>query len=111
MARYIENSEWKLISSKQINNKTSEYDNGILVETSRVYVHFVYKRRSDGYILTLIAPLVMISILGLLVHLLPADSGEKVSFCITILLTLSVFQLIIAENLPKATQNVPVISK
>ena len=43
--------------------------------------------------------------------LLPAESGEKVSLTITVLLSLAVYMLIIAEMLPPASNNFPIIGK
>ncbi|KAJ8342694.1 hypothetical protein SKAU_G00326220 [Synaphobranchus kaupii] len=41
---------------------------------------------------------------------LPADSGEKVSLGVTVLLALTVFQLLVAESMPPS-ENVPLIGK
>ena len=44
------------------------------------------------------------------VFLLPADSGEKVSLGVTILLSLTVFQLLVAEQMPPSEQ-IPIIGE
>ncbi|MGH0159081.1 UNVERIFIED_CONTAM: hypothetical protein FKN15_037166 [Acipenser sinensis] len=58
------------------------------------------KRRSSFYIFNLLIPCVMISFLAPLGFYLPADSGEKVSLGVTVLLALTVFQLMVAESMP-----------
>ena len=42
--------------------------------------------------------------------LLPADSGEKISLGVTILLSLTVFQLIVAEQMPPS-EDIPIIGE
>nr|XP_006630105.1 PREDICTED: neuronal acetylcholine receptor subunit alpha-9 [Lepisosteus oculatus] len=68
------------------------------------------KRRSSFYIFNLLIPCVMISFLAPLGFYLPADSGEKVSLGVTVLLALTVFQLMVAESMPPS-ENVPLIGK
>ena len=52
----------------------------------------------------------MISFLAPLGFYLPADSGEKVSLGVTVMLALTVFQLLVAEIMPPS-ENVPLIGK
>ncbi|KAM4854945.1 neuronal acetylcholine receptor subunit alpha-9 [Thomomys bottae] len=68
------------------------------------------KRRSSFYIVNLLIPCVLISFLAPLSFYLPAASGEKVSLGVTILLAMTVFQLMVAEIMP-ASENVPLIGK
>ncbi|XP_018591185.2 neuronal acetylcholine receptor subunit alpha-9-II [Scleropages formosus] len=68
------------------------------------------KRRYSFYIYNLLLPCVMISFLAPLSFYLPADSGEKVSLGVTVLLALTVFQLMVAESMPPS-ESVPLIGK
>uniref|UniRef100_UPI0009B4803E neuronal acetylcholine receptor subunit alpha-9-I n=1 Tax=Monopterus albus TaxID=43700 RepID=UPI0009B4803E len=68
------------------------------------------KRRSSFYIFNLFLPCFLISFLAPLGFYLPADSGEKVSLGVTVLLALTVFQLLVAESMPPA-ENMPYIGK
>uniref|UniRef100_UPI00398F5D8A neuronal acetylcholine receptor subunit alpha-9 n=1 Tax=Pristiophorus japonicus TaxID=55135 RepID=UPI00398F5D8A len=70
----------------------------------------ILKRRSSFYIFNLLIPCVMISFLAPLGFYLPADSGEKVSLGVTVLLALTVFQLMVAESMPPS-ESVPLIGK
>ncbi|TNN70520.1 Neuronal acetylcholine receptor subunit alpha-9-II [Liparis tanakae] len=58
------------------------------------------QRRSSFYIFNLLLPCFLISFLAPLGFYLPADSGEKVSLGVTVLLALTVFQLMVAESMP-----------
>ncbi|XP_075342905.1 neuronal acetylcholine receptor subunit alpha-10-like [Odontesthes bonariensis] len=68
------------------------------------------KRRASFYIFNLLIPCMMISFLAPLGFFLPADSGEKVSLGVTVLLALTVFQLLVAESMPPS-ESVPLIGK
>ncbi|XP_051250825.1 neuronal acetylcholine receptor subunit alpha-10-like [Dicentrarchus labrax] len=68
------------------------------------------KRRASFYIFNLLIPCMMISFLSPLGFYLPADSGEKVSLGVTVLLALTVFQLLVAESMPPS-ESVPLIGK
>uniref|UniRef100_A0A4W3IBR4 Cholinergic receptor nicotinic alpha 9 subunit n=1 Tax=Callorhinchus milii TaxID=7868 RepID=A0A4W3IBR4_CALMI len=70
----------------------------------------ILKRRSSFYIFNLLLPCVMISSLAPLGFYLSADSGEKVSLGVTVLLALTVFQLMVAESMPPS-DSVPLIGK
>ncbi|KAJ8406421.1 hypothetical protein AAFF_G00299950 [Aldrovandia affinis] len=71
----------------------------------------VMRRRALYYGLTLLLPCVLISMLAMLVFLLPADSGEKISLGITVLLSLTVFMLLVAEIMPKTSDSVPILAQ
>merc|ERR1712227_632835 len=69
------------------------------------------RRRTLFYTVNLIIPCVGISFLTVLVFYLPADSGEKVTLCISILLSLTVFFLLLAEIIPPTSLAVPLLGK
>ncbi|KAE8285975.1 Neuronal acetylcholine receptor subunit alpha-9-II [Larimichthys crocea] len=70
----------------------------------------ILQRRSSFYIFNLLLPCFLISFLAPLGFYLPADSGEKVSLGVTVLLALTVFQLMVAESMPPS-ESVPLIGK
>ena len=53
----------------------------------------------------------MLSFVLLMVFQLPAESGEKVSLGVSILVAFSVFLLIVAEQVPDTSDAVPVMGK
>ena len=63
------------------------------------------------YTINIITPCLTMSLLALLVFYLPPDSGEKVSLGITVLLSFSVFLLLVAENVPKTSEFVPLLGE
>ncbi|CAG7817481.1 unnamed protein product [Allacma fusca] len=69
------------------------------------------RRKTLFYTVNLIIPCMGISFLTLLVFYLPSDSGEKVSLSISILLSLTVFFLLLAEIIPPTSLVVPLLGK
>ncbi|XP_060074522.1 acetylcholine receptor subunit beta-like [Ylistrum balloti] len=63
-----------------------------------------FQRRPIFHVVNMLVPITILGILNVLVFLLPADSGERVGFSITVLLAMSVFLTIIADSLPSTSQ-------
>ncbi|XP_072023371.1 neuronal acetylcholine receptor subunit alpha-9-like [Amphiura filiformis] len=70
----------------------------------------VLKRLPWYYVISLLLPGIMLSVLNLLTFILPTASGEKVSLGITNLLALVLFQQLIGNLLPPSSHNTPFIS-
>ncbi|KAL3060159.1 hypothetical protein OYC64_014692 [Pagothenia borchgrevinki] len=69
------------------------------------------RRRTLFYALNLLMPCVLLSSMTLVCFLLPANSGEKISLGITVLLSLTVFMLMVAEIMPATSDSVPLIGQ
>ncbi|XP_072304114.1 cholinergic receptor, nicotinic, alpha 11 [Eucyclogobius newberryi] len=106
---YMPNGEWDLIGvpgtrSEQFYDCCKEpYPDVTFVITIR--------RRTLYYALNLLIPCVLLSSMTLLIFVLPADSGEKISLGITVLLSLTVFMLLVAEIMPATSDSVPLIGQ
>lgn len=76
-----------------------------------IIFNITLRRKTLFYTVNLIIPCVGISFLSVLVFYLPSDSGEKVSLCISILLSLTVFFLLLVEIIPPTSITVPLLGK
>ncbi|XP_067937010.1 acetylcholine receptor subunit alpha-like 1 [Watersipora subatra] len=107
LKNYQENGEWKLTHTKVVRNEVRY----ACCDAPQIDITFyVYmQRRTLYYTYNIIIPCVMLSILTLLCFWMKPDSGEKISLGLTILLAFSVFMLLIAEDMPSTSVNVPII--
>lgn len=76
-----------------------------------IIFNITLRRKTLFYTVNLIIPCVGLSFLSVLVFYLPSDSGEKVSLCISVLLSLTVFFLLLAEIIPPTSLTVPLLGK
>uniref|UniRef100_A0A8C2GRD7 Neuronal acetylcholine receptor subunit alpha-7 n=1 Tax=Cyprinus carpio TaxID=7962 RepID=A0A8C2GRD7_CYPCA len=106
---YMPNGEWDLVGVPGTRNELfydcckEPYPDVTFVVTIR--------RRTLYYALNLLVPCVLLSSMTLLIFLLPADSGEKISLGITVLLSLTVFMLLVAEIMPATSDSIPLIGQ
>ncbi|CAL1532048.1 unnamed protein product [Lymnaea stagnalis] len=71
---------------------------------SKVSYNFKLTRRPLFYGLNYLLPVIISSFLTMFVFLLPADSGEKIGYCLTVLLGYMVILTLIATDLPTTAQ-------
>uniref|UniRef100_A0A8C6S5B3 Neuronal acetylcholine receptor subunit alpha-7 n=1 Tax=Neogobius melanostomus TaxID=47308 RepID=A0A8C6S5B3_9GOBI len=109
ISTYIPNGEWDLVGVPSKRNEL--YYECCKEPYPDVTFTVTMRRRTLYYGLNLLIPCVLISGLALLVFLLPADSGEKISLGITVLLSLTVFMLLVAEIMPATSDSVPLIAQ
>jgi hypothetical protein len=108
VSNYQEHEEWNLINyTTKINSV--KYD---CCEDKYHDIEFYYtiRRKPDYYKLNIIIPTFSTATLIILTLLVPWDSGERISFAVTVLLSIIVFLLIVSENLPK-TDSKPLLSR
>ena len=107
-SNYQEHEEWNLIEYSSVRNSV-KYE---CCENEYHDIEFYYtiRRTPDYYNLNIIIPTFATATLIILTLLVPWNSGERISFAVTVLLSIIVFLLIVSENLPK-TDSKPLLSR
>ncbi|XP_077997875.1 acetylcholine receptor subunit alpha-like [Glandiceps talaboti] len=106
---FLENVEWEIIDSR-VTNLLKKYPCCPYIYSNLVYT-LVIRRRPLYYIVNMVVPCLFMSFITLFVFYLPPDSGEKMTLSISILLALSVLNLIIAEIMPPTSETTPLLVK
>ena len=108
IANYQEHEEWRLV--KYDTNINSIKYTCCDEEFQNIEFLYTIRRKPDYYRLNIIIPTFATATLIILTLLVPWDSGERISFAVTVLLSIIVFLLIVSENLPK-TDSKPLLSR
>ncbi|XP_063431034.1 neuronal acetylcholine receptor subunit alpha-10-like [Mytilus trossulus] len=99
------NVEW-IIEKVEVERHVLKY--GCCPEPYPDITFYIYLQRKPAYYVTnIIIPSLIITVLAILGYFLPVESGEKASLVITIMLSLSVFQLLVADKLPPSADATP----
>ncbi|ESP04297.1 hypothetical protein LOTGIDRAFT_136425 [Lottia gigantea] len=104
---YIHNSEWELDKLKVERNVVYYSCCAEPYPDITFYIHI--RRRPLFYIFNMILPCIMITLVALLGFYIPSDSGEKVTMGITTLLSMTVFMMLVTENMPPTSDVLPLI--
>uniref|UniRef100_A0A3B3BMC6 Uncharacterized protein n=1 Tax=Oryzias melastigma TaxID=30732 RepID=A0A3B3BMC6_ORYME len=97
--------EWVFISMSV--DKHLE-DNLGCIQTSVIYT-ITMKRRSILYCANFLIPILFLLMLDLASFLIPKTGGEKLGFKVTVLLAVTVMQLLLNEILPSSTDTIPLV--
>lgn len=103
---YERNGEWEVTSS----SFSLYFDT---IGEDQVFPGFKIRlrlRRQPEYILiNVVLPVMLLSLLNFFVCILPSDCGEKVSFGTTVLLSQTMYMTLVAENLPRNSDSMPLL--
>ncbi|KAI8495813.1 Neuronal acetylcholine receptor subunit beta-4 [Branchiostoma belcheri] len=76
-----------------------------------IELHIHLKRRRLFYIVNMVIPCLDLLMLNLAAFYIPPDSGERLGFTITLLLSLVVFQQLLTTQLPATSTSTPMLGK
>ncbi|CAI9742500.1 neuronal acetylcholine receptor subunit alpha-10-like [Octopus vulgaris] len=107
LTNFVDNGEWELVSVKVRRNVVYYACCTEPFPDVTFYVHL--RRRIKYYMMNLIIPCIILSILCLAGFLLPPESGEKVTLGLSVLLTLTVFMLMVADKMPQTSESISII--
>ncbi|XP_075411856.1 neuronal acetylcholine receptor subunit alpha-6 isoform X2 [Tenrec ecaudatus] len=109
MNDFWENSEWEIVDASGYKHDI-KYNCCEEIYTDITY-SFYLRRLPMFYTINLIIPCLLISFLTVLVFYLPSECGEKVTLCISVLLSLTVFLLVITETIPSTSLVIPLVGE
>lgn len=98
---FSSNAEWSIIGS----------DVKVIYNALEVKMTFTIKikRVPQYFVLNLLTPIVLLSVLNLFTFAIPCDSGERTGYSITVWLSFAVFLTIINDNLPQNSTSIMAI--
>ncbi|XP_028409509.1 acetylcholine receptor subunit alpha-like [Dendronephthya gigantea] len=103
----IKSGEWRLQSASLTQN--FRYYTPDYTPHPHITLTLEIKRRSLYYVLQIVVPLVLISLLPILTFILPPESEEITSTVTTIVVAISVYAIIISSALPETSDSVSVL--
>ncbi|XP_068198048.1 neuronal acetylcholine receptor subunit alpha-5 [Antennarius striatus] len=104
---YFDNGEWEIV--KATGSRGLRTDESSSYPTISYF--FIIRRLPLFYTLFLIIPCIGLSFLTILVFYLPSNCGEKISLCTSVLVSLTVFLLVIEEIIPSSSKTIPLIGE
>ncbi|XP_067417141.1 acetylcholine receptor subunit delta isoform X2 [Emydura macquarii macquarii] len=107
---FTENGEWEIVHKPARKN----VDKSVSPESSKyqdITFYLIIKRKPLFYIINIVLPCILIAFMAIFVFYLPAESGEKMTLAISVLLAQSVFLLLISQRLPATSFAIPLIGK
>ncbi|XP_053575841.1 neuronal acetylcholine receptor subunit alpha-3-like [Bombina bombina] len=109
LKEFWESGEWVIINAPGYKH---EIKYNCCTEIYQDITYSLYIRRLPlFYTIYMIIPCLLISCLTILVFYLPSDCGEKVTLCMSVLLSLTVFLLVITEIIPSTSLVIPLIGE
>ena len=100
----FDNGQWE---RKSVSTAYATLTGPINLPVMTVTIEF--HRKSLYMVLNIIIPIVMLNCLCILAFHVPVESGERVSYAVTLLLSNTVFLLLLSDNLPKISDPVPTV--
>ncbi|KAJ8382640.1 hypothetical protein SKAU_G00034180 [Synaphobranchus kaupii] len=104
---FFDNGEWEILNATGMRGNRRDG----LYSYPFITYSFILKRLPLFYTLFLIIPCLGLSFLTVLVFYLPSDEGEKLSLSTSVLVSLTVFLLVIEEIIPSSSKVIPLIGE
>ena len=98
---YIKNGIWELVKTE-----SHAFEDELPMYSVYLYVN----RKPTFIVIIVIVPIMLLSLMSIMVFLLPPESGERMSYSVTLLLALMVFLTIVSDNIPKTLSPLSILS-
>ncbi|XP_071830881.1 acetylcholine receptor subunit delta-like isoform X2 [Apostichopus japonicus] len=106
----IVNNQWELLAFTATNYQADLEFSGTLHTFQTGIYSLSLKRDPNYYITTIVIPSTLLCLMSYATFLAPPDSGERIGLGVSMVLGLTVFQLLVTNILPTASKNAPIIS-
>ncbi|XP_053372740.1 CHRNA7-FAM7A fusion protein-like isoform X2 [Mercenaria mercenaria] len=106
MDRFEQNGEYDVIRSYTGINGYPLFDSSV----ENLVFGIELRRKYSYYLVNVVLPVFFMQLLGLVVFLVPTESGEKLTFALTLLLSLTVMMTLVAEKIPTTSLQIPTLS-
>ncbi|XP_052774473.1 neuronal acetylcholine receptor subunit alpha-7-like [Mya arenaria] len=106
LSEYEQNGEFEVLDTFT----SYKYDSLGITTAKKLVFGVQLKRRYSYYLVNLVLPVLVLQALGIVIFLVPASSGEKLSFAFTLLLSLTVLMSIVSEKVPTTSLQVSTLS-
>lgn len=100
------NGEWELMSTRAWQSVT-------IVPTGIfpfLFYEVTLRRRPTLTVLTGLLPVLVLALINIYVFAIPSESGERLSYAITALLSFGVFMSFILDSMPSATETISIVA-
>ncbi|XP_078000146.1 neuronal acetylcholine receptor subunit beta-4-like [Glandiceps talaboti] len=108
LENYLPNVEWDIIDSNA--TAVAKHFQGVDDTFTTILITMDIRRKPLYYIVNLILPCVVVSLLTVVVFCLPSMSSDKVSLSISLLLTIYVFNILVIDLLPATSLELPLVT-
>ncbi|XP_033112438.1 neuronal acetylcholine receptor subunit beta-4-like isoform X2 [Anneissia japonica] len=101
-----EEGQWNIVAGRVFaeSENGSIYPDGGEVGISSILYEIDICRKPNYYTLTITFPATIIMLMSLFVFFIPCDSGERMSYIVSLVLGVMIFQLFVEETLPKVSE-------
>ncbi|KAH3717634.1 hypothetical protein DPMN_060427 [Dreissena polymorpha] len=99
---YETNSEWDIVNTSWIVYRDKQ--------DAAINFKMTLKRKPMYFMMSVLLPICMLSILNICVFMIPVHSGEKASYAVTVFLSFAVFLTIVSDTHPQNSESTPLIT-
>ena len=107
----IENGEWELLELTVDTESQNISFKNFIITNPGFTAKFKLQRKPNFYVLILMVPSILVSLISVVGFLLPSESGEKVSLQLTSLLSYTLLFLVVVDIIPPVGGNFPLMGK
>ena len=106
LTHYKDSNTWSLKETVQLTH-LDPYPSGIWQDLK---IFYIFKRNPNQYIINVVCTCMALTILSALSFFVPCSSGERLGLCLSVVIAISVYQLVAMDVIPRGTEVTPFLS-